>query len=184
MQVQCQSDISVIAEKMLGLDRMHARVPMFSIQRTKFLDVPNLTLLGYVCYGCKNGFATLLILKQFCTIKRSWRHEKRCTAILFGSTLVMAVYAPDSSKDMELYETRVSSVLWVLREGAKRFYITGDLNVELGMICTDENDIKELNEMYGPLCWQWYDHDPGGYKKIHVVQHHERVQLQGLIRVV
>ena len=42
--------------------------------------------------------------------------------------------------------------------------MVGDLNVELGMICTDENDIEELNEMYGPLCWLRYDHDPGGYK--------------------
>ena len=33
-------------------------------------------------------------------------------------------------------------------------------------MCTDEKDIEELNEMYGPLCWQIYDHDPGGYKKI------------------
>ena len=52
------------------------------------------------------------------------------------------------------------------KEVQKKFYITGDLNVELGMICTDENDIEELNEMYGPLCWHVYVHDPGGYKKI------------------
>ena len=84
--------------------------------------------------------------------------------------MVVAVHTPDSSKDMELYETCVSSVHRVLREGrrggAKKFYITGDLNVELGMICTGENDIEELNEIYGPLCWQRYDRDPGGYKKI------------------
>ena len=82
----------------------------------------------------------------------------------------MAVYAPDSSEDMELYEACVSSVLRVLGEGrrggAKKFHITCDLIVELGMICTDEKDIEELNEMYGPLCWQRYDHDPGAYKKI------------------
>ena len=38
---------------------------------------------------------------------------------LFGTTLVVAVYAPDSSKDMELDEACVSSVLRVLREGCK-----------------------------------------------------------------
>ena len=95
--------------------------------------------------------------------------RRECTAILFGSCLVMAVYVPDSSKDKELYEACVSSVFRILREGrrggAKTFCITGDLNVKLGMICTDENYIEELNEMYGPLCWQRYDHDPGGYKK-------------------
>ena len=66
-------------------------------------------------------------------------------------------------------ETCVSNALRVPRDGrrggAKKFYITGDLNVELVRICTDENDIEELNEMYGALCRQRYDHDPGGYKK-------------------
>ena len=69
-------------------------------------------------------------------IKRSWRHEERCTSIFFGKTVVMAVYARDSDKDLEQYEACVSCVLRVLREGrrrgAKQFYISGDLNVELG----------------------------------------------------
>ena len=116
---------------------MHVRVPViFSIQETKSCDVLDLKLLGYVCHGGKSGFATL---EQFCTIKTSWRHEERCTAILFGTTLVMTVYAPDSSKDMELYETCVLSVLRVLRErrrgGVNKFYVTGDINVELGINC-------------------------------------------------
>ena len=33
----------------------------------------------------------------------------------------------------------------------KDFYITGDLNVELGLMCTDENDIEKLTGIYGPL---------------------------------
>ena len=60
----------------------------------------------------------------------------------------------------------ISRFLEVLREGrrggAREFYITGDLNVELGMMCTDEKDIEELNEMSGPLCWHGYEKDPGG----------------------
>ena len=95
---------------------------------------------------------------------------ERCTAILFGTTLVMAVYALDSSKSLEMYEACISSVIKVPREGrrsgAKDFYITGDLIVELGMMCTDENDIEDLEGMYGPLCWQGYDKDPGGFKKL------------------
>ena len=71
-----------------------------------------------------------------------------------------------------------------VEEVQKTFYITGDFNVELGMRCTDEHDIEELNEMYGPLCWQGYDHDPDGYKKSHVVQHHVGVLLQGIFYVV
>ena len=67
-------------------------------------------------------------------------------------------------------QAKVSSVTKVLREGrrggAKDFYITSDLNVELGVMCTDEEDIEELEGMYGPLCWQRYDKDPGGFKKL------------------
>ena len=91
------------------------------------------------------------------------------SAILFGTTLVMAVYAADSSKSLEMYETCISSVVKVLREGrrggAKDFYITGDLNVELGMMRTDEKDIEEPEGMHGPFYWHGYDKDPGGFKK-------------------
>ena len=37
--------------------------------------------------------------------------EERCTAILFGTTMVMAVYAPDSSKSLQMYEACISSVM-------------------------------------------------------------------------
>ena len=83
---------------------------------------------------------------------------------------MVVFYAPDSCKSMEVYEAFISSVLKVLREGrrggAKYFYITGDLNVELGMMCTDEQDIEELTDIYGPLGWQGYDQDPEGFKKL------------------
>ena len=32
-------------------------------------------------------------------------------------------------------------------------------------MCTDEKDEEELTKMYGPLCWQGYDKDPGGCKR-------------------
>ena len=118
----------------------------------------------------KLGSQTLLVSEQFCTIKRSWKFEERCTAILFRTTLVMAVHAPDSSKSFEMYEACISSVIKVLREGrrcgTKDFYSTSDLKVELGMMCTDAKDIEEVEGMYGPLCWQGYDKDPGGFKKL------------------
>ena len=61
----------------------------------------------------------------------------------------------------------VSSRLVVkgVKKEAKTFSIAGDLNVELAMMCTDESDIEEFNEIYDPLCWQGYTHDPGGHKK-------------------
>ena len=44
--------------------------------------------------------------------------------------------------------------------------MSGDTIVDLGMMCTDEKDIGELQEMCGPLCWQGYNKDPGGFKKL------------------
>ena len=52
----------------------------------------------------------LLVSDQFCKIMRSWRFEEKSTAVLFGTTLVMAVYAPDCGKDLEIYEAFISSV--------------------------------------------------------------------------
>ena len=39
-----------------------------------------------------------LVPKEFCTIKRSWKPEEICAAILLGTTMVMTLYAPDSKK--------------------------------------------------------------------------------------
>ena len=33
-------------------------------------------------------------------------------------------------------------------------------------MCTEEHDIDEQTGMCGPLCWQGYDKDPGGFKKL------------------
>ena len=71
------------------------------------------------------------------------------------------------------------------RSGAKDLYITSDLNVELGMMCTNEKDIVELSETYGPLCWQKYDKDPKSLKKLAwygIMK--EFIQLRGHIYMV
>ena len=100
-----------------------------------------------MCFGSATGLTTLLVSKNLPRIKRSWRNEERCTAILFLTR--------HSDKDLEQYEACVSNFLRVLREArkeeAKKFYISGDLNVELGMMCTDMEDAEELAEIYGPL---------------------------------
>ena len=61
---------------------------------------------------------------------------------------------------------------------AKNFYIAGDINVEFSLMCTDENEEEELTKLYGPLRWQGYDKDPGGFflgEKKKVVRDHERI---------
>ena len=56
--------------------------------------------------------------------------------------MVMSVCAPVAKKSLEMYEECITSGVKVLREGckggAKNFYIAGDINVELGLMCTDE----------------------------------------------
>ena len=77
------------------------------------------------------------------------------------------VHAQDSAKDFEQYEKFVGAMTKILeegrREGARRFYIAGDLNVEVGLM---------------PQCWYGVDADPGGFSKDDVARSHERVRLQ------
>ena len=156
VNIKCQSSaaIFVIVEKLLTPVCTRAHLPViFSIQETRSWDVPYLELLWYVCYGGKFGLATLMVSHQFFKIQRSWRFEERCTAVLFGVVLVMAVYALDCKTYLDVHEPFILNVTKILREGrragAKLFFFTGDLNVEL-----DKDDIGELSEMRGPLCLQ------------------------------
>ena len=83
-------------EKLLTLVCAHAHLlVIFSIQETRSWNVPALKVPGYVCYGSKFGLATLVVSDQFFKIKRSWRFEERCTAVLFGAVFVMTVDAQD-----------------------------------------------------------------------------------------
>ena len=60
-----------------------------------------------------------------------------------------AVYVLDSHKDLHVRETFVEDVTKVLwegrRAGAKTFYIAGDVHVELGLLCTDDDDVRSRN---------------------------------------
>ena len=99
--------------------------------------------------------ANLVVSEQLFNTKSSWRFEERCTAVLFGAVLVIAVYAPDCKQNLDVFETFILKVTKIFREGrragANEFFFTGDFDVELGLLKTDEDDIGELNEMYGPL---------------------------------
>ena len=56
-----------------------------------------------------------------------------------------------------------------VEKGAKRFYIAGDSNIELGLLCTGDDEDEELYDMYGPQCWQGGDTYLRGFSEIDVV---------------
>ena len=78
---------------------------------------------------------------------------------VYGS---LSVCAPDSAKDFEEYEKFTGAVTKCVhesrREAVRRLYIAGDLNIELGLMRTDEDE--ELRDVYGPQ-WHGIDADPG-----------------------
>ena len=86
--------------------------------------------------------------------------------------MVMSVYASDSGKDMGDHEKFINEVTQFLQEGrragAKFFFLKkkGDLNIELGLLCTGDEDAEDLREMYGCQCWLSCERDPGGFKKM------------------
>ena len=67
------------------------------------------------------------------------------------------------------------------RGGARDFYKRSLCGT--GYDVTDEKDIEDHHEMYGPICWLGYDHDLG-IQEVDVVRNHEGVQLQGHIHMV
>ena len=138
---QCSSAISLIVEKLLTPVCAHAHLPViFSVQETRSWNVPELKLPGHLCYGGKMVLATLVVSDQFFKMKRSWRFEERCTAVLFGAVFVMTVRAPDCKKDLDVHETfikTVTKISWEGRRGeANDFYNTGDFNVEREVLST------------------------------------------------
>ena len=77
----------------------------------------------------------------------------------------VCVYALDSAKGFEEYEKFMQELMKVMtegrKEGANRFFIVGDLNIELGFSCEDD----EMKEIYCPQCWFGVEADPAGLKK-------------------
>ena len=39
----------------------------------------------------------------------------------------------------------------------------GDFNIELGLLCTGDDEDKELHDMNGPQCWHGIDANPGRF---------------------
>ena len=59
------------------------------------------------------------------------------------------------------------------RAGDKVFHIEGDFCMELGYLCTDDDDDQQLREMYGLQCWLGGEAGPWGCTKMkwyHIIQ--------------
>ena len=150
---------------------MHARVPViFSIQETKSWDVPNLTLLDMCVMVASLG-------SQRCGFRSSFsqsrdRGDSKRDKQQFSSgplwrwplTLQTQVEAWRCTRPFSRASFKCFGKYTVVEPEISTFQ--GDPNVELGMMCTDEKDIEEFNEMCGPVCWQGYDQDPEGFKKL------------------
>ena len=97
------------------------------------------------------------------------------------------LYALDCRKDLDVHVTFLVNVTKMSRErrraGAKDFFITGDFNVELGLLCPHEDDFDELNEMHGPYVGK-DGKRPGRIQEADAVCYYEGVQLQGHLHVV
>ena len=76
--------------------------------------------------------------------------------------MVVCVHAPDSEKFMqELMKVMTEG----RKEGAKRFAVAVDLNIDLGFLCRGQED-DEMKDIYGPQCWYGVEADPRGFKQV------------------
>ena len=171
MSITQKSDnVELIAQRLLRPDCARtSALCIIALPETRFWDIPQLKLPGYVVCGSQSGLVTLLVSDRFLG-SNDPGVPKRDVQLIYLDRYVMSVYAPDSKKELKVYEEFVEDakrILWEgRRAGARSVYIADDLNVELGLLCTDDDDAEEISEMYGPLCWQNYDTDPRGHKKM------------------
>ena len=94
--------VDLVVKRSLNPDFARAHLPViFALQETRSWDVQNLSP-HRVCplSGSKPRPTTLVVPDRFGKTQRSWRSEERCIVVLFGSVMVMSVYAPDSGKDL------------------------------------------------------------------------------------
>ena len=123
-------------------------------------------LPGYVCCGATSVDSDqfFFFFSKLTDLGGSKRAVQPFSSELF---FVFAIHALDCEKILDVYETFFMNITRshgrdVVRR--KDFYITCDLNVELVFLCTDEDDVKKLNDMYGPLIWKESDTDQGGFQ--------------------
>ena len=141
----------LVVSRLLKPEVLRACLPVtLAVQETRSWTADELHLLG-------------LVVLDFVL-------PEQCTEIVATGKLYSGCMLSDSGKDLEEYEkfmeevTLFSCVVW--RNWAKHFRIAGDFNIELGLLCIDEETDEELVDFYGPLCWQGYGADPCGFRNL------------------
>ena len=101
---------------------------VFALQETTSCDFENRCTWLHN-FGCKGGSAALVVSSASCNEERSWCND-----------------ASNSAKNFKEYEKFMQMLKRVLlagrREGAQRYFVRGDLKVELELLCMEDDDMK------------------------------------------
>ena len=124
-------------------------------------------LPGFVIHGCKGGPAGLVIPSSLCNVKeilvRPWKTHTDSHQGPGGQQLSRARFHKLRLRMSSLCGHCKKVMLEGRKEGARRFHVAGELNVELGLPCVEDSD--DLKRIYGPQCWYGIAADPGGLQK-------------------
>ena len=136
---QTSDDIEVIKGKLLGLEHTRNGTPaILSVHETKSWDIPNLELKGFMCYGNKNGYASVLVSDKFSTI---------ISRLFFESGAYTDIPMTKCTKNvLQMWLKFCAKAVRV----AKNFYTAGDINVDFSLMCTDENEERSSRNCMVP----------------------------------
>ena len=135
---------------------LHEYSCFYALQETDNWTTSAMSVLGYIVCGSDHGKTAILWLWEVNHFRRSWVDHERCTAIMFGSLMLLSVNMPHSGRDEEDYIEASETVRASLTEGAVDFFIGGDLNIEFRLDTADDDlhglDSIDWYGMYGPEC--------------------------------
>ena len=109
---------------------------ILALQKTRSWNAEEMRVPGFFVDGSEFGLTSLLVSDHFCNAQKTWRSDERCTAVLFGFSMVCMLL----TREKTLKNTRSSKLLCEGRRSrATRFYIAGSLKIELGLLCTGDD---------------------------------------------
>ena len=103
---------------------------------------------GYIVYGADHGRTAILCPREVNHFRRSWVDNKRCTAILVGTMMLLSVYMPHSGHGEVDYIEALESVRATLMKGKKMgpldFFIVGDCKLKLGLTDDEHRGLDSI----------------------------------------